>query len=113
MSSWKKFIDNEDNKIYYKQEEGLSPITCYLEGIINASVLNVGLIMGDVEGYKDWLPITPISDILKSVTHFRKLMYIRNALQWPMWHREIFVEGGAFVIKGEQALGLSMQTVPD
>jgi hypothetical protein len=59
------------------------------------------------------MPITPISDVLKALTPMRKIIYIRNALQWPCWHREIFVEGAAYVIKEERALGLSMESVRD
>lgn len=111
MSAWTRFVDKPDQKIYYKKEDGLSPLTCYVEGIINAPMINVVNIMGEVEHFKDWMPITPVSNILKEVTHLRKCLYIRNALQWPFWHREIFIEGAAYVIKEEKALGLSMESV--
>ena len=111
MTSWTRFIDNSDVKIFYKQEEGLSPITCFIEGVINAPLINVLTIIGSVEQFKEWMPITPISTVLKEVTPFRKLLYLRNALQWPFWHREIFVEGAGYVIKGEKAIGLSMESV--
>ena len=110
LSKWTKFTDTKDQKLYYKQEKDLTPLTCYMEGVVNSSILNVGLICGEVDYFKDWLPITPVSEILKSLTPFRKIMYIRNSLQWPFWHREIFVEAGAFVIPGKRALGLSMET---
>jgi hypothetical protein len=84
-----------------------------MEGIVNAPMINIATILGEVELYKDWMPITPISDVLKALTPMRKIIYIRNALQWPCWHREIFVEGAAYVIKEERALGLSMESVRD
>jgi hypothetical protein len=62
-------------------------------------MLDVVTIMGEVEMFKEWMPITPVSTVLKELTPFRKLLYMRNTLQWPLWHREIFVEGAAYVLK--------------
>ena len=84
-----------------------------MEGIVNAPMINVATILGEVQEYKEWMPITPVSDVLKEITNMRKLLYIRNALQWPCRHREIFVEGAAFVIKSEKAIGLSLETIRD
>jgi len=80
MSSWTKFVDKPDSKIYYKKEEGLSPITCFIETTINAPVLNAVAICAEVAHYKEWLPITPVSDVIKELTPLRKLIYLRNAL---------------------------------
>ena len=80
IDKWTKFVDKADQKIYYKKEEGLSPVTCYIEGVINAPLINVITIMGEVELFKNWMPITPVSEVLKEVTPFRKLLYVRNSL---------------------------------
>ena len=58
----------------------MSPVTCYIEGLVNAPMINVVAFMAEVEMYKEWLPITPISTVLKEVTPFRKVVYLRNAL---------------------------------
>lgn len=89
----------------------MSSVTCYMEGIVNSPMINVATILGEVEEYKEWMPITPVSKVQKEVTHMRKLLYIRNSLQWPCRHREIFVEGSAFVIKDEKAIGLSLESI--
>lgn len=70
-----------------------------MEGVINAPMINIATILGEVELYKCWLPITPVSDVLKDLTPMRKLVYIKNDLQWPCWNREMFVEGGAYIVK--------------
>lgn len=80
MSKWTKFLDKPEQKIYYKKEEGLAPITCFIEGIINAPMINVLAVVGEVEHFKEWMPITPVSDILIELTPMRKLLYIRNSL---------------------------------
>lgn len=80
ISTWTRFADKSELKIYYKKEEGLSPVTCYIEGIINAPIMDVLTIMGEVDMYKNWMPITPISIVLKEITPFRKLLYIKNSL---------------------------------
>ena len=51
-----------------------------MEGIVNAPMINIAAILGEVGEYKDWMPITPVSDVLKELTPMRKLIYIRNAL---------------------------------
>lgn len=111
LNSWTKFFEKGDQKIYYKKEEGLSSLTCFMEGMINAPMINVATILGEVELYKEWLPITPVSDIIKELTPMRKLIYIKNALQWPCWNREIIVEGGAYAIREDKAIGLSLESV--
>mmetsp|Transcript_11310 Transcript_11310/g.11345 ORF Transcript_11310/g.11345 Transcript_11310/m.11345 type:complete len:135 (-) Transcript_11310:336-740(-) len=111
LHTWTKFLENNEVKIFYKKEEGLSPLTVFIEGMINAPVMNVIAIVGTVDLYKDWMPITPVSDILKEVTHFRKLLYLKNTAQWPCWDRESIIEGAAYVVKEEKALALSLETV--
>lgn len=80
VGSWTKFVDKPEQKIYYRKEENLSPITCYIEGVIDAPMMNIIAIMAEVEQYKNWLPITPISTVLKEVSPFRKLVYLQNSL---------------------------------
>lgn len=58
----------------------MSNVTCYIEGMINAPMINAVAIVAEVEFYKNWLPITPVSEILKEISHFRKLVYLRNTL---------------------------------
>mmetsp|Transcript_19942 Transcript_19942/g.18949 ORF Transcript_19942/g.18949 Transcript_19942/m.18949 type:complete len:133 (+) Transcript_19942:181-579(+) len=113
LNKWTKFMEKEELKIYYKKEEGLSPITVFLEGIINAPAINVLAIVGAVDCYKDWMPLTPVSEVLKEVTPFRKLLYLRNTAQWPLWDRESFIEGAAYIVKEEKALALSMESVKE
>jgi hypothetical protein len=76
-------------------------------------MMNIVTIMAEVGSFKDWLPITPVSEVIKEVTPLRKLLYLQNQLQWPFWPREIFLEGAAYVLKEEKALGLSMESVKE
>lgn len=71
MKTWTKFVDKPERKIYYKKEEGLSPLTCYIEGIVEAPMMNVITIIGEVSHYKEWMPITPVSEVLKELTPVR------------------------------------------
>ena len=100
-------------KIYYKKEPDLSLITCYIEGLIKAPMINVLAIAGEAECFKEWMPITPVSDIVKEVTPLRKLLYLRNECQWPLWNRESFIEGAAYVLKEEKAIALSLESVKE
>jgi len=47
-AGWTKFSDKGDSKIYYKQEEGIKSLTLYLEDVIEAPLLNLFAILGEV-----------------------------------------------------------------
>lgn len=59
MSDWNKQTDNDHTKIYYRQEEGLPGITLYLEAVINAPLLNLFAVLGEVQLFKEWVPMLP------------------------------------------------------
>ena len=45
---WKKFVDKDTQKIYYQQEPGVPSLTIYLEEVINAPLINLFAILGEV-----------------------------------------------------------------
>lgn len=51
-----------------------------MEGIISAPMIDVLSIIAEVELFKEWIPITPVSDIIKELTFSRKSIYLRNDL---------------------------------
>ncbi len=57
-AGWTKFSDKGDSKIYYKQEEGVKSLTLYLEDVIEAPLINLFAILGEVQLFKNWIPMT-------------------------------------------------------
>ena len=47
-----------------------------MEGIINAPMINIVTIIGEVDLYTHWMPITPVSKVISEVTPFRRLAYL-------------------------------------
>ena len=67
--------------------------------------------MGEAQLFKNWLPLTKVSEIVTEVSHLRKLAYFRFNLPWPFYYRECFVQACGTILKDEQAAALSMSTV--
>ena len=108
---WTKFSDKETQKIYYKQEAGLNQLTLYLEQVIEAPLINLFAILGEVQLFKNWVPMTKQSDIISEISHLRKLAYFKNNLPWPFHQREIFLQASGIIIKEENAAVLVMSSV--
>jgi hypothetical protein len=83
-AGWTKFSDKGDSKIYYKQEPGVKSLTLYLEDVIEAPMINLFAILGEVQLFKNWIPMTKQTDIIGEVSHLRKMAYFRMALPWPL-----------------------------
>lgn len=61
---WKKHLDTEEKKLLYKKQEGLSCLTLLFQFTTEASALDTAAVFGEVTLLKDWIPITPVSEIL-------------------------------------------------
>ena len=51
-----------------------------MEGLVKAPMINVATILAEVELFKEWIPITPISEMIKELSPLRKSLYLRNEL---------------------------------
>ena len=91
MRDWTRHTDKEKIKVFYKQEKSLKTITIYLEGVVEAPMIHLFSVMGEVELFKNWVPLTKKSNLLGEVSHLRKICYILNNLPWPFSNREIFL----------------------
>ena len=91
LRGWIKHSEKANGKVYYRQEPGLKGLTVYLEGVVNAPIMNLLAVISEIELFKEWLPVIKQSQMLHSVSHFRKLAYFRYKLPWPLKSREIFL----------------------
>jgi len=111
LEGFTEYVNKPDKKVLYKKEEGLDPITVYIEGTIKAPAINLIAVMAEIDLFKEWVPDTEISEIIKEVTPLRKSIYMVNTLPWPMWRRELFIEAGSYVLKEQKAIGVSIETI--
>ena len=77
VDGWTKHLDTDERKIYYRQEDDLSNITVYWEFFIDAPIINVGCFLAEYDLYKEWAPMTPVSEVLKEVSPLRKLATLK------------------------------------
>ena len=87
MADWTRYVDTETRKIYWKQENGLKSITVFMEAIYDAPLINLVSILGEIQFFKEWVPMCRQSDLLGEVSYLRKLGYFRFFLPWPFSDR--------------------------
>ena len=84
--------------------------TVYMEQVIDAPILHLISVLGEVELFKSWVPLTERSDLLAEVSHLRKLGYFRANLHWPLTKREMFVQASGVMLRDENAAVVSMSS---
>ena len=47
MGDWSRFKDTRDYKVFYKMEPGVTSLSVYMEGTVNAPVLNVLAVLAE------------------------------------------------------------------
>jgi len=68
-------------------------------------------IFAEVQLFKDWVPLTKVSDLIGEVSYLRKSLYFRYGVMWPFTSREIFMQGCGLVMKDEQACCMALSSV--
>ena len=111
MTEWIVYKDNDEEKIYYKNEPHIRSMSLYLECVINAPMMNLFAVMGEVDLFKTWIPLTHDSKILFEVSHLRKMASIVNNLPWPFNRRESFIQACGMLYKEKNACILTMNSV--
>lgn len=111
LNGYTEFINKEDRKVFYKMEDGFSTMTIYIEGTINAPMINLFAILCEIDLFPLWIPDTESSKLIKEVSPLRKSVNLINVLPWPIWKRELFVEAGCYVMKEHQAIGVSLESI--
>jgi hypothetical protein len=53
--------------------------------------MNIVAVGTEAQLFKEWFPMMKQSDIVYEVSLFRKLVYFRNSLPWPMKQRESYL----------------------
>lgn len=111
MKDWTKHTDKDDFKVYYRHDKGDKNLTLYLEGLINAPLINLFSILAEVQLFKDWIPLNKQSDIIGEVSHLKKAAYFRFGLPWPFASREILVQACGLILKEERACCLTLSSI--
>jgi len=82
-----------------------------MEGKVNAPIMNLIAVLGEVDLFTEWIPETELSANIKEVSPMRRSVYLITALPWPLWKRENFVEAGCYIMKEHKALGISIESI--
>lgn len=70
-SSWSKFINGEDLKIWYRQSEGKRKglYDFYFQKTAKAPITDVLVVIYEFEEYKNWVPMMYKSDFLHKTSY--------------------------------------------
>lgn len=108
---WNKFVNGEDMKIWYKQEEGKNLYSVYCEKFIDAPIQNFLAILAEAQIFKDWVPLTYKSDILYETSHFRKAGEFAVKLPWPFQNRSVYIAVSAMPVENERSMIVTMKSI--
>ena len=72
-ASWTSFYDEPTRKVKYMYEDGCSLVSCLSEAIVDAPLVDVLSLFGEVAMFKDWFPNVTECAIVKEVTNYRGL----------------------------------------
>ncbi len=92
-SDWISYYDEPIRKIKYKYEDGLNLVTCLSETIIEAPLLHVLALFGEVDLFKDWFPNVTECKIVHKVTNYRGMYACQQSMPWGMWPRDMIFSG--------------------
>ena len=62
--SWTRHKDTPEVKIFYKQENGFSNMTLYMEKVIRAPLINVLAILAEAQLMRQWVPLMKRSELV-------------------------------------------------
>jgi len=90
---WTLVNDKDGVRSYYRHETSSPMHSMKIEGIIPAPLFNVLAIIYEVDLYITWWPLLREVKQVKEISKFRKVVYMRAELPWPMWHRDVLFYG--------------------
>ncbi len=72
-SDWVSYYNEPTRKVRYKYEQGCNLVSCISEAIIEAPLVNVISLFGEIDMFKDWFPNVTDCKVLRQVTNYRGL----------------------------------------
>ena len=70
-----------------KLEDGFRNVTLYMEKVVHAPMINLLAVFAEAQLFQNWVPLNKRSEILASVSHFRKAAEFEFKLPWPLSNR--------------------------
>lgn len=112
QDNWTHYTNKEDTKLWYKQEEGKTALTIYMEKVIEAEPLNAASIIAECQTFKEWIPKVHKSEVLMENSHFRKCVELGITSTWPMQNRHQYMTVTALPIRGESSIIIMCKSLP-
>lgn len=88
-------------------------MSIYLEGIVNAPMINLMALLCEVDLFKEWVPLMKKANLVGEYSHLRKLAYFKVGLPWPFSDREIYLQATGIMQKEDKACVLVMSSVEE
>jgi len=87
-SCWTLVKDSAGVKTFYRHDESLPIHSIKLEGVMDCSMINLFVVLYEVDLYTLWWPLSKEVKQLQQVSKYKKLVYMRTELPWPLWSRD-------------------------
>jgi len=85
---WSLQRDSDNVKTWYKHEESAPIYSIKMEGIVESPIFNILAMAYEDDLYTTWVPMLKESRRVYFVSGYRKVVYLRSDLPWPIWSRD-------------------------
>jgi len=89
LNGWSLVKKKNEVSTFYRHEEGDLMHSIRLEGVISCPIFDVLAVVYEVDLYPEWWPHIKECFTLKQITNYRKIVYMRGELPWPLYNRDI------------------------
>jgi len=93
LNGWSLVKKKNEVSTFYRHEEGDLMHSIRLEGVISCPIFDVLAVVYEVDLYPEWWPHIKECFTLKQITNYRKIVYMRGELPWPLYNRDICLYG--------------------
>jgi len=90
---WNLVKEADGVKTFYKHESSTPVHSIRLEGVVESPLFDVTAVVYEADLYKNWWPLVKESRQICQLSKFRKQVYMRADMPWPVWDRDVFLHG--------------------
>eukprot|EP01114_Cavostelium_apophysatum_P016047 TRINITY_DN4501_c0_g1_i1.p1 TRINITY_DN4501_c0_g1~~TRINITY_DN4501_c0_g1_i1.p1 ORF type:complete len:333 (-),score=43.80 TRINITY_DN4501_c0_g1_i1:115-1113(-) len=110
---WTLVRESDGVKTFYRHEESTPTYSIKMEGIIDSPLFNVLALAYEDDLYKNFIPMVKESRRLHFVSGYRKVVYMRTELPWPVWSRDVCLYGYGVDMLERDAVAISIRSVKE
>lgn len=111
--SWDCYADLPDRQVYTKAEPGEGLVSVFYRFQCPTNIFYPVALLSEIDMFKEWVPNMQKSEVIKSITDLRKVIYFLRDFPWPLASREMVVCASAILIKEKKGILTMIRSVND